>query len=103
MPIHMHDWEDFDYVHFNADTFLFEVIIDGVCDDVDDLLENVLPTEENYQSIRDALLYSGDAIEYVYLLVSKYGTDKIRNDKELYNKLYDTFEKELLDRIIEDK
>lgn len=99
----MCDMKDLDYVHFDADAFLFEVIINTACENVDELLEKVIPTEENYQSIRDALLYSGDAIEYVYLLINKFGATKIMNDKKLYNKLYNTFEKELLDRIIKDE
>ncbi len=91
----MYDWEDFD-----ADGFFFDVIINGNCDNVGQLLDNVHPTQKNYHSIRDVLLTTGDVIEYVYLLVDKYGTEKIKNDRDLYNKLYDVFDKELLDRIL---
>lgn len=91
----------FDLEKFDADAFFFDVIMREDCkEDFSELLDNVAPTEENYRSVRDALLNTCDVIEYFELLINKFGTGKIKSDKELMKKINDTFDAELVKMIL---
>lgn len=45
-------------------------------------------------------MYTGDVIEYLQLLVDKYGADKVHSDYELMRKINETFEKECIEQIL---
>lgn len=89
-----------DYEHFDAEDFFFNVIMREDCVDYAAVLDNVATTEENYLSVKNTLMYTGDVIEYLQLLVDKYGADKVRSDYELMRKINETFEKECIEQIL---
>lgn len=89
-----------DYEHFDAEDFFFNVIMREDSADYAAVLDNVAATEENYLSVKNALMYTGDVIEYLQLLVDKYGADKVHSDYELMRKINETFEKECIEQIL---
>ena len=89
-----------DYKHFDAEEFFFNVIMREDCVDYVAVLDNVAATEENYLSVRNALMYTCDVIEYLQLLVDKYGAYKVRSDGDLMHKINETFEKECIEQIL---
>ncbi len=83
-----------DYNHFDADAYLHYVMMRRDCEDSCSALEKVVATEENYQEIRNALLWDCDSFEFFRLLVQKFGAEKVWNDTELMEKMYSSFYKE---------
>lgn len=90
-----------DYTHFEPDEYLHYVIMREDCKDYVSPLYNIAATKENYDNIRDELMYSADVLEYFEILVDKFGVDMVRNDSELIKKMYDAFDNSLIDKILQ--
>ena len=71
------------------------------CKDYISPLYNIAATNENYDNIRNELMYSADVLEYFEILVDKFGVDMVRNDSELIKKMYDAFDNSLIDKILQ--
>ena len=89
-----------DYESFDAESYFCYVMLRGDCPDFVSPLDNVAATEENYKGIRDVLLHTGDVYEFFTLLVEKFGAEKVMNDEKLMSRIYEAFDRELVDFVL---
>lgn len=83
---------------FDADTFVHEAIMESnmSVEEINDFLSKIPASEENYQAVREALLFCVDSTVLIEWLILNFGADRIMNDKDLKEYLFRSYEKEYL-------